>query len=51
MGGLASTTTLEWDHGKGTPRKYIRTSGDVNRGGNTVKIRTINGNLKVLEGR
>jgi len=49
-GGLASTTTPEWDRGHGTPRKYIRSSGAVNGGGNTVKIKTVNGNVKVVEG-
>ncbi|MGH9867928.1 MAG: DUF4097 family beta strand repeat-containing protein [Candidatus Polarisedimenticolia bacterium] len=49
-GRLPATTTKEWDREHGTPRKYIRTSGDVNGGGNTVKIRTINGNVTVREG-
>ena len=50
-GGLTPTTTPEWDRTQGTPRKYIRSSGAVNGGGNTVKIKTVNGNVKVLEGR
>jgi len=49
-GNLAATTTPEWDREHGTPRKYTRTSGAVNGGGNTVKIRTINGNVTVREG-
>lgn len=48
-GNLRATTTPEWDREQGTPRKYIRTSGTVNGGGNTVKIRTINGNVTVRE--
>jgi DUF4097 and DUF4098 domain-containing protein YvlB len=50
-GGLAPTTTPEWDRSQGSPRKYIRSSGAVNGGGNTVKIKTVNGNIKVLEGQ
>jgi hypothetical protein len=49
-GNLAATTTPEWDREHGTPRKYTRASGAVNGGGNTVKIRTINGNVMVREG-
>ena len=49
-GNLQQTTTPEWDRSNGSPRKYTRTSGAVNGGGNTVKIKTINGNIKVLEG-
>jgi DUF4097 and DUF4098 domain-containing protein YvlB len=49
-GGQAPTTTQEWDRSQGSPRKYIRSSGAVNGGGNTVKIKTVNGNIKVLEG-
>jgi DUF4097 and DUF4098 domain-containing protein YvlB len=50
-GNLPSTTTPEWERDHGTPRKYIRSSGAVNGGGNTVKIKTVNGNVTVVEGR
>lgn len=49
-GGLASTVTPDWDYDQGTPRKYIRTSGAVNGGGDTVTVKTINGNITVSEG-
>ena len=49
-GTLKPTETSEWDHAHGTPRKYIRMSGAVNGGGHKVKVRTINGNLRVSEG-
>jgi DUF4097 and DUF4098 domain-containing protein YvlB len=39
--------TSEWDHGRGTPRKYIRGTGSVDGGYNKVKIRTVNGNITV----
>lgn len=48
-GGLKPTVSPDWDHGKGTPRKYIRTSGAVNGGGHKVKIETVNGNVTVKE--
>lgn len=50
-GGGASTTTGDWDHDHGTPRKFTRRSGTVNGGGNKVQIRTINGSITVSEGR
>jgi DUF4097 and DUF4098 domain-containing protein YvlB len=50
-GGLTSTVTPDWDRGQGSPRKYIRMSGPANGGGNAVRIRTINGNIRVLETR
>jgi DUF4097 and DUF4098 domain-containing protein YvlB len=46
-GGLTPTVSPDWDHDHGTPRKYIRMSGSVDGGGNTVKIKTINGNITV----
>lgn len=46
-GGLTPTVSADWDYDQGTPRKYIRMSGTVDGGGNTVKIKTINGNITV----
>jgi DUF4097 and DUF4098 domain-containing protein YvlB len=46
-GGLTPTVSPDWDYDKGTPRKYIRMSGSVDGGGNTVKIKTVNGNITV----
>ncbi len=43
--------TPDWDHGHGTPRKYIRMSGAVNGGGHAVKVRTVNGNVELKETR
>jgi hypothetical protein len=50
-GNLPSTVSPDWDHGHGTPRKYIRSSGSVNGGGNSVKIETVNGNITIRERR
>jgi hypothetical protein len=49
-GGLRSTVTDDWDPSHGTPRKYVRQRGAVNGGGNRVKIRTVNGNITLIEG-
>jgi DUF4097 and DUF4098 domain-containing protein YvlB len=46
-GGLPHTVSPDWDYGKGSPRKYIRMSGAVNGGGNKVKVRTVNGNIRL----
>jgi len=37
----------EWDHSHGSPRKYIRATGTVGGGEYKVKIRTINGDIRV----
>jgi DUF4097 and DUF4098 domain-containing protein YvlB len=49
-GSASSTVTPDWDYGQGTPRKYIRKSGSVNGGGHRVTVKTINGNIAVVEG-
>jgi len=50
-GGLTPTVTPEWDHqGQSTPHKYIRMAGAANGGGVSVKVRTVNGNISVVEG-
>lgn len=49
-GRLPVTTTPEWDHTQGSPRRYIRSTGAVDGGGNKVKIRTVNGNITVVQG-
>jgi len=46
-GGLTPTVSPDWNYDQGSPRKYIRMSGSVDGGGNTVKIKTINGNITV----
>ena len=49
-GELSQSVSPDWDYDHGTPRKYLRRSGSVNGGGNTVKIETINGDITVKEG-
>jgi len=43
--GLTESVSTDWDHDHGSPRKYIRSSGTINGGGNVVKIETVNGNI------
>jgi DUF4097 and DUF4098 domain-containing protein YvlB len=49
-GAAPASVTPDWDYGQGSPRKYIRKSGSVNGGGHKVTVKTINGNLTVVEG-
>lgn len=39
--------STEWDDYDGTPRKYINGTGSVNGGSNTIKIRTVNGDVRI----
>jgi DUF4097 and DUF4098 domain-containing protein YvlB len=48
---LQQSVTPDWDHDRGTPRKYIRAVGTARGGGNRVKIQTINGNIRVVSGK
>ena len=44
---LSTTTTPEWDHGHGTPRRYIQGKGRTGSGTHKVEIRTINGDVRL----
>jgi DUF4097 and DUF4098 domain-containing protein YvlB len=48
-GSTVPTTTDEWDYEHGSPRKYIRSHGSTGGGGHNVKIRTVNGNITIVE--
>jgi DUF4097 and DUF4098 domain-containing protein YvlB len=50
-GGDAQTVSPDWDYSQGSPRKYIRKSGPVNGGSHAVKVKTVNGDITVSEGR
>jgi DUF4097 and DUF4098 domain-containing protein YvlB len=43
--GLDVHESSEWDNSEGTPRKYIRASGQVGTGLNRVTIETVNGDV------
>ena len=47
---LQRSESASWDHDHGTPRRYIRAKGSTG-GASKVKIRTVNGNITVREGR
>jgi hypothetical protein len=47
---LPQTVTDEWDYSQGSPRRYIRAAGAVGGGEHRVKIRTINGDLRIRYG-
>ena len=47
--GLTERQTTEWDTHDGNPRKYIYVTGRVGKGGNTVKIDTINGDISLKQ--
>ena len=40
----------KWDDEDGSPRKYIYGTGTVGDGANTIRIRTINGNITIKKG-
>jgi len=45
---LSRSSTDDWDHGHGSPRKYLRAAGSVGGGKNRVTIKTINGDIKIV---
>ena len=42
---VQSTETANWDARDGTPRKYVRVSQNIGRGGGVIRVRTVNGNV------
>lgn len=48
---LTVTETSTWDSSAGTPRKYVRVRQTVGRGGDAIRVRTINGNIRLVKGR
>jgi hypothetical protein len=39
----------DWDYSKGTPRRYLRASAEIGRGGNArVIVRTVNGAIEIV---
>ena len=47
---LRQTVSPDWETDHGTPRKTIHATGSVNGGRNQVKIRTINGDVRIVKG-
>jgi hypothetical protein len=48
---LESRTTPDWDGSRGTPRRYVRTIGQVGRGGGVIRVRATNGDIEVRRAR
>jgi len=48
---LQSTETDNWDRSEGTPRRYVRARQTIGRGGSTIRVRTVNGNVVVHRDR
>ena len=42
---LQTTETDNWDRSEGTPRRYVRARQTIGRGGSTIRVRTVNGNV------
>jgi DUF4097 and DUF4098 domain-containing protein YvlB len=47
---ITTSETDEWDYSHGSPRKYIDGTGDINDGKNKIRIRTVNGDIKIIKG-
>ena len=41
----------DWDYASGDPRKHVYGTGTIGGGGTKIKIRTVNGNVRLLRGR
>ncbi len=47
---LNVTETSDWDDSHGTPRKYVRVRQDIGKGGPVIRIRTVNGDIRIRQG-
>lgn len=41
----------DWDYASGDPRKYVYGTGTIGGGGHKIKIKTVNGDVRLLRGR
>ncbi len=46
---LAVTETEEWDSSQGSPRKFVRARQKIGNGGPLIRVRTVNGDIKLKE--
>ena len=44
---LEQEETERWDDSQGTPRRYVRSQGQVGQGGGVVSVRTVNGDITI----
>jgi beta-lactamase regulating signal transducer with metallopeptidase domain len=47
---LATTQSREWDSSEGTARKYVRARQTIGRGGATIRVKTVNGDIVLRRG-
>ncbi|MDQ2768709.1 MAG: hypothetical protein M3Y30_16330 [Gemmatimonadota bacterium] len=47
---LTVTETDQWDASHGTPRKYVRVKQQIGKGGPVIRVRTMNGDIKLKRG-
>jgi beta-lactamase regulating signal transducer with metallopeptidase domain len=47
---LNVTETQDWDDSQGTPRKYVRVRQNIGKGGPVIRVRTVNGDIKLKQG-
>ncbi len=47
---LTSTETDEWDTSNGAPRKYVRVRQKLGNGGPLIRVRTVNGDIRIKQG-
>jgi hypothetical protein len=47
---LDVTETTDWDDSHGTPRKFVRVRQNVGKGGPLIRIRTVNGDIRIKQG-
>ena len=41
--------TSEWDSSAGTPRRYVRARGVIGNGGPIIRVRTLNGDVRLIQ--
>jgi beta-lactamase regulating signal transducer with metallopeptidase domain len=47
---LQTTETADWDSREGTPRRYVRARQTIGRGGGTIRVRIVNGDIVIKRG-
>ena len=47
---LTVTETDDWDASQGTPRKFVRVKQTIGKGGPVIRVRTVNGDIRLKRG-
>jgi beta-lactamase regulating signal transducer with metallopeptidase domain len=48
---LSPSESADWDDSYGTPRKFVRARQTIGRGGNVIRVKTVNGDIIVQRSR